>query len=266
MDNNCTDETKEFVQGFIANSSLTVRYVVERQGGLSYARNTGIKHAKGEIIVFTDDDVTVDTHWIERLHSAFQQFGCSAVGGKIIPVWPGPKPPWFEDQGPFATPKAITAFDLGQEVCPASVAPYGANMAFRRRIFEEHGMFRTDLGRTKDVLMGGEDIELFQRLASVGEKVLYIPTAIVFHPVAPERTQRSYFERWCFNAARSQVRMVGFPLHVARCFGLPRYLFRSLTTALLRWIVSIDSKRRFYYKLQVLSIIGTLAEARRLRA
>ena len=265
VDNNSQDATRRVVEEFESKALLPVRYVLEAQPGLSYARNKGILEAKGEIILFTDDDVIVDPNWLSQMESAFDRLDCPAAGGRIVPVWEGQKPAWFQENGQFATPKAIVSFDLGSEVCEPESAPYGANMAFRRRLFEEHGMFRTDLGRTKDVLLGGEDIEYFQRLRKAGEKVLYVPDAFVYHPVAVERTRKSYFQSWCFNAARSQVRLEGFPRNVVFWLGIPRYLFRTFVENAMKWMVSLEPKRRFYYKLQVCIAAGTIAEAWRTR-
>lgn len=265
VDNNSTDATRAVVEEFESKRELPLRYVFEARQGLSSARNTGIHEARGDVIVFTDDDVIVDPHWLAHIESAFEQLDCAAVGGRIVPVWPGAKPAWFQEEGQFATPKAIVSFNLGNEVCEPKTSPYGANMAFRRRVFEERGLFRTDLGRTKDVLMGGEDIEFFRRLKKAGDKVLYIPDALVYHPVAAERTRQSYFQSWCFNAARSQVRLEGFPRIMVFYLRVPRYLFRSLIENTVKWLVSVEPKRRFYYKLQLYIVAGTILEARKLR-
>ena len=92
-----------------------------------------------------------------------------------------------------------------------------------------------------------------------------MPYAIVFHPVSEERMRRSYFQDWCFNGARSQVRLEGFPKNAVSYGGVPRYLFRDLAESAVKWIVSLEPKRRFYYKLQIHIIAGTILEACRTR-
>jgi glycosyltransferase involved in cell wall biosynthesis len=49
-----------------------VRYAAEPRPGLSAARNAGIRHASGEIIAFTDDDVSVHPAWTKAIVRAFQ--------------------------------------------------------------------------------------------------------------------------------------------------------------------------------------------------
>ena len=57
VDNNSTDGTRELAARYVAAHPERVRYVFERQQGLSYGRNTGIAAARGAIVAFTDDDV-----------------------------------------------------------------------------------------------------------------------------------------------------------------------------------------------------------------
>ena len=60
VDNNSGDPTRQVVQDFSKMSRWPVIYLFEGQQGLSYARNTGIRHAKGPVMAFLDDDVVVD--------------------------------------------------------------------------------------------------------------------------------------------------------------------------------------------------------------
>jgi glycosyltransferase involved in cell wall biosynthesis len=264
VDNNSCDATKDVVERFRATSGIPIRYVFEPQPGLSHARNTGISQARGNIILFTDDDVTVDKHWVTRIRAAFREHDCMAVGGRIHAVWPGPKPSWFQERGPYASPPAITFFDLGDAVCVPEQPPVGANMAFRRQAFEKYGTFRVDLGRVTNMLMGGEDFEFFDRLRNGGERVLYIPDAIVHHPVTQERLEKRYFESWAFNAARSGIRYSGLEKAAVYYFGIPRYYFRMLLENLVMYWCTFNPDRRFFYKLQVYILAGRMLETRRL--
>jgi len=264
IDNNSRDSTRQVVEHFIATTALPLKYVFEPKPGLSNARNTGIEYAHGSVIAFTDDDVTVEKHWLANLYQAFQKFDCIAIGGRIFPVWPGSKPSWFQERGAFATPKAIVYFDLGDKVCVPDSHPYGANMAFRREAFAKYGTFRVDLGRVANSLMGGEDIEFFERLKRSGESVLYIPDVVVHHPVTNDRLEKRYFQSWCFNAARTAVRFEGLPQSVVYCLGLPRFYFRDLLENLAKYLFTWNSSRRFYYKLQVCIVAGRIVETRRI--
>src|SRR5712692_10304016 len=110
VDNNSNDQTKKVVEEFASTSGLKVRYVHESTQGHTYARNRGIETAKGEIVVFTDDDVAVDEFWLANVRHAFDDFDCLAIGGRIVAVWDAAKPRWLQEDGPYALAKAIVSF------------------------------------------------------------------------------------------------------------------------------------------------------------
>jgi glucosyl-dolichyl phosphate glucuronosyltransferase len=266
VDNNSTDDTAEVVKTFAAASSFSVRYVFEINQGLSHARNAGINAARGDIVAFTDDDVTVDPRWLCELRKIFEQFGCIGVGGRIVPVWIGQKPSWLELDGPHSLYSGtLVSFDLGEEPCELSTSPIvGANMAFKKVAFEKHGFFRTDLGKRGNDPMGGEEVEFCTRLSRAGDKLVYAPSAVVYHPVPKARLKKSHFQSHYFNWGRYTARVNGFPENATRYFGVPRYLFRTLLARICRWLFAFDSQRRFRHKLQVCESLGEISEAHRI--
>jgi glycosyltransferase involved in cell wall biosynthesis len=264
VDNNSKDTTRQVIEEFAAAAPFPVRYVFESCPGLSYARNTGIEKTTGEIIAFTDDDVTVEKSWLTNIHAAFKQPEYKAIGGKVAPVWSVPQPVWFAEKGPFATPRAIVSFDLGDKPCIAHAYPCGANMAFRREVFARYGNFRVDLGRIKDTLLGGEDFDFFQRMMNGGDQIFYFPGAIIFHPVTEDRLDKKYFEAWCYNGGKSSVRFEGLPKNTVYWFGFPRFYVRTLLESAVKYFFTFEPKRRFYYKLQVYITLGRIVETRKL--
>ena len=263
VDNNSKDDTAAVVEEFSITSGLHVRYAFESRQGLSYARNTGVQEASGEIIAFTDDDVEVDKLWILRLGEIFGELDCMAAGGRVIPVWSSPKPLWFyEEQSPSLS-GVIAHFDLGDVVCETTTAPFGANMAFRKEAFSKYGLFRADLGRKGDVLISGEETEFCHRLVQGKEKIAYDPRAVVYHPVQEERTQKKYVQSWFFHRGWAQFRVDGIAQGAVCYYGVPRYLFRKISESFFAWIFSIESKNRFRNKLRTYHIAGMIAESRR---
>src|SRR6266540_2548384 len=87
VDNNSRDDTRAVVEGFARTARFPVRYVFAGRQGLCHARNTGITVARGEVMAFTDDDVTVDPCWLWHLKRTFDQCDCMGVAGRIVPVW-----------------------------------------------------------------------------------------------------------------------------------------------------------------------------------
>jgi glucosyl-dolichyl phosphate glucuronosyltransferase len=266
VDNNSSDNTRAVIEEFGRSSGLEVRYVFEGKQGLSHARNAGVGAARGEVIAFTDDDVTVDPKWVASLRQAFTQFNCTGAGGRTIAVWSCSKPAWFEDEGPYALSGPIISFDLGDSPSEMVQAPIGANMAYRADAFEKYGHFRTDLGRMGASMMAKEDTEFGRRLMKAGQKIFYVPDAVVYHPVESKRLKKSFFQSWYYMDGRAALRESQRRYTTVKYFGIPRFFFRLLVVASMKWLSAVDRRRRFYYKLTAYRLAGLMAEARHLSA
>jgi glucosyl-dolichyl phosphate glucuronosyltransferase len=257
VDNNSKDKTREVIQTFAESVPFCVRYIFEGQQGRSSALNAGIEAARNQIIAFTDDDVIVHTEWVTSLRQAFAECNCAAVGGRIIPVWHHPKPDWLEMEGQ----QAVVHFDLGNEMKEIKDPPLGANSAFRKDNFEKYGLFRLDLGVSgSDHGIVCEDTEFGWRLLRAGEKIVYAPKALIYHPVDPHRATKAYFLKWYYNAGRSVVR-AGDPPEMTTYFGVPRWLVRRIAINLGKWMFTFDKKRRFRHKLQTFMDTGKIIES-----
>jgi glucosyl-dolichyl phosphate glucuronosyltransferase len=264
VDNNSTDNTREVCQDFIARNPARFRYLFEKRQGKSFALNTGIAGARGDILVFTDDDVTVDKRWLAETIKIFDAYPCIGVGGRIVDVWQGKKPSWLSLEGPYKLMAAIVKYDLGDEPRALRTPPFGANLALKKAAFATYGGFRTDLGPTAGKEIRGEDTELCWRILHDGETMIYAPSAIVFHPVAESRISKRYFEEWYYAFGQATARMERAPERTTRYFGFPRYMLRSWFGDLCAWVIAFPTKRRFFYKLQAWNSWGRLMEERRL--
>jgi GT2 family glycosyltransferase len=157
---------------------------------------------------------------------------------------------------------AIIEYDFGEATRDVASPPIGANMAFRREAFTRYGLFRTDLGVSGKERISGEDTDFSRRLLRGGDRVLYLPSATIYHPVEPERLQKRYFERWYYNYGRTMVRAHPAKINSAVTYlGVPRHLFRSLFTDGMRWLTAFDPQRRFYHKLRCYHYLGEITES-----
>ena len=261
VDNNSVDSTRDVVLGFGKTADFPVRYLFEKVQGRSAALNTGIREAGGHIVAFTDDDVLLDSAWLSNVTRTFERWDCSAVAGRVVPQWNHPKPDWLDMDGHFA----VTNFDLGDETQEIRVAPLGANSAFRKEMFQKYGLFRLDLGvRGGKHTITCDDTELGERLIRGGEKIVYCPHAIIYHPVDPKRTTKRFFMSWYYYNGISVTRMAGVTQGGVFWFGAPRWLYREMFTNLARWVFTWEGKRRFRHKLQTFQSIGKIVESRRL--
>jgi glucosyl-dolichyl phosphate glucuronosyltransferase len=259
VDNNSTDATRLVVEKYMRK--LPLRYIFEGKQGRSAALNAGIAAATGEVVAFTDDDILLDRFWLSNLTNTFQQHECAGVAGRVVAQWNHPKPSWLtmEDQ------LAIVRFDFGDELQPIRVPPLGANSAFRREVFERHGLFRLDLGVSGSKhKITCDDTEFGERLIRAGEKIIYCPTAVVYHPVDAKRATKKYFRSWYYYNGRSLTRTAGMPQEGRFYFGVPRWMYRELGTAIVRWLFTLDRALRLHRQFKTYRALGNVVETRRL--
>src|SRR5208283_2732953 len=255
VDNNSQDRTPEVVEDFCLRFPGRFRYLFEPQPGKSYALNSGIRNATGNILAFIDDDVTVDPAWLANLTSSLHCGGWQGAGGRIILLWPDKVPNWVTMDGPRAR-HGLPGFDQGEVAKELDGPPFGTNMAFRREMFEKYGDFRTDLGPSPYSQIRAEDTEFGRRLIAAGVKLRYEPSAVVFHPVPEERMRKNYLLQWWFDNGRAQARhFQSEPLHLS-C---------ALLAWMMRWALAHEPRLRFYRKLVVYEKTGELLEYSRLR-
>lgn len=256
VDNNSSDRTHAVVDEFCSRYPGRFRYLFEPQQGLAHARNSGIREAQSEILAFTDDDVTLEPTWLQNLTASLHQGEWAGAGGRIIPLWTRPIPKWLATDNPHMMGPFV-AFDLAKEAGPLTRPPYGANMAYRREVFEKYGTFRVDLGRSGGNLQGREDVEFANRLLSAGERLRYEPNAVVHHVVPEWRMEKGYVLRWWFWFGRTEVVESGPPTRTGWHFGgVPLYLFRRLARWTLQWIFTIGASRRFVCLLNMWYLAG----------
>jgi glycosyltransferase involved in cell wall biosynthesis len=253
VDNNSRDETRDVVEDFCRRYPGRLRYLLEPRQGKSYALNTGIREAQGDVLAFVDDDVTVEPTWLGNLTSDLHNSEWAGAGGRIILQWPPKIPRWLSVEGPL-TRHGFPGFDQGREAKQLIGPPFGTNMAFRKEMFEKHGMFRTDLGPTPASEIRGEDTEFGRRLIAAGERLRYEPSAIVYHPVPENRINKKHLLKWWYDNGRADARefQVGAVQEFCR-----------LAAWMLRWTVALEPRVRFHRKLVVWEKVGKLTECYR---
>ena len=201
IDNNSTDHTRAVVDEFAA-AHPAPRYVRETKQGLDHARNRAIAEARGEIIVFGDDDILVQPDWLAQMAVPFladRQRRIGAVGGEVIPVFPDGLPEWVREW------HAPLAFRPGAGPLEARHSPMGANLAFPKWVFEQLGSFHTALDRAAGHYFSGGDSEMVRRIRAAGLDVWFSPAAAVKHQMPASRTTFRYAARHAFDSARSRV-------------------------------------------------------------
>lgn len=262
VDNNSSDETAAVVARIAAGSQGRLRYAFEPRQGLSHGRNTGIALARAPIIAFTDDDVRVASDWIAQLDETFEAHPeIHYVGGQILPHWLAPPPAWLT-QAHWA-PLALQ--DYGDQPLVSgrerAVCLVGANLAFRRRVFDIVGMFTPALGRVKDGIGSTEDHDMQLRTWRAGMLGLYVPTLRAVADVTADRLMKRYHRRWHRGHGRHCAMMrlrelvpadlgpLTEPADIVTLFGAPAFVYADLARTGYNWVRAISRRgdARFYF-------------------
>lgn len=208
VNNNSTDNSESIIKDTISNyPEIRFAYFIEMNQGHTYSRNRGISESSGEILAFIDDDAFVGAKYCQSLIEYFKKnSSVSAIGGKIIPVYEESEPNWISK---YLLP-LVASLDLGdkERTLKGTKFPIGANMAFRKSIFNKYGVFDIGLGRRADELEGGDEKEMFLRLKKGRELVRYVPEAVVEHIIPPHRLKESYIKGLAIGVGTSEKKRI----------------------------------------------------------
>lgn len=235
VNNNCSDDT----DGILARHRGTLPLVrlFESAPGQSVCRNVAARASRGDLIVWTDDDVIVPPEWLAEYAQGAAAFPEAAFFG-------GPIRPLFEQRPPKWMPSALTAFgflwaslDLGPYARPLLPGEYvyGANMAFRAAA--ANGL-AFDVGRchVSGQLGGGDDTEMIDRLRSREHIGMWLPGAVLQHVIPADRMAPEYVTRRMYQSARMNPSPL--PPGAKTWSGVPRYIWRLyLINLIKRWFL-----------------------------
>lgn len=168
VDGNSTDSTREIV------SQFPVKLLVEERPGLNAARNTGIKHSGGEIIVFTDSDCVVPRDWVKRMTENFQDSQVGCVGGSVRGYYDSFLSQYC-DESIVPVLRIFRKRKVLHKVNPPLQYPAGCNMAIKREVIEEAGLF------DENIKYGFDEDELVERICKKGHKMVLDPEVLVKH-------------------------------------------------------------------------------------
>ncbi|GLS79867.1 glycosyltransferase [Paracoccus marinus] len=245
VDNGSTDHTAEVVQSF--DGRLPIRRIVEPTPGLSNARNAGVAAARGDYILWTDDDVVIDPGWLAAYADAFSAYPDAVVfGGVIEPVYEEEPPAWFrENEDLLAT--IVAKRDLGperrlMENVPGTI-PYGANYALRAAEQKRH-RYDPALGVSPTHKRLGEETMVIDAIRKEGGAAVWVPAARVRHLIPAKRLTMDYVrvysesagETWAYLSETSGADVMGPPVPRGgrRFLGAPVWTIRKMVQGQLK--------------------------------
>lgn len=179
VENDSIDKVSQVVDSFRENTSFEIKYFLETNQGLCYARNRTVLEAHNSTFcVFVDDDQIVDSKWMVELVKCKEEFDCDAVYGS--------NPPIFEKEIP----------DYMQNFYKHIYQPYGSILNYAATncllirydlLINEEGPFDLRLN-----FLGGEDMLLTTNLVKKGCRIISNPNAVAFEMIPSERLNFSY--------------------------------------------------------------------------
>jgi glycosyltransferase involved in cell wall biosynthesis len=238
VDNASTDETPE-TGARLAAADSRVKIWREDELGLSAARNTALKKAQGQYVLFLDDDATAEPGWLAAYRdflSAPPSEKIAVVGGPVYPDYEIPPPKWINIQvmgQPGGSPKRISHKD----------GPWGSNSAYRRDLALAVGMFDTRLGHKGEKMMSREESDLNFRLENAGHELWWLPAAAIRHFVSSSRMKFRAMMRAKFAEGQSTAiqrlksRRQGLDrgfYRAGRIVGAPFHILVHLLVALIK--------------------------------
>lgn len=263
VNNNCTDQTDEVLARH--EGDLPLRRLLEQNQGLSHARNCATGVAKGELLIWTDDDVLVEPDWLSAYVAASKRWPTAQYFGGLIDPWYEKKPPhWISrDLDRFEGMILIRNLDTQERLLQPREHVFGANMAFRRGVYAER-KFDARLGRSGTQNILGEETEFQKDLEAEGIRGVWVPAARIRHFVPAQRITKAYC--WSYNQGlgRTRIRLEGAP-EGRTLWGAPRWMYRKLWAARLkaRWLQLTGSNQWIGEYITAANVSGMIVECRK---
>ncbi|MGA2387236.1 MAG: glycosyltransferase family 2 protein [Candidatus Bathyarchaeia archaeon] len=227
VDNASTDGSIEFAKAKYPNQNLKITQN-QRNLGFAMGNNVGIKHSKGEYLVFLNNDTEVEEKWLKELIDVMKtDRNIGAAQCKLLLMHERRK---FDNAGGyvdrFISPivRGIEEYDYGQydEITEIFWAK-GAAFAVKRKVLNEVGLF------DEDYFLEYEETDLCWRIWLKGYKILFVPKSIVFHAGGASISRKKLETYYCFHRNHITTLLKNYDLmNVAKY--LPPLLFIKIAT------------------------------------
>ncbi len=235
VDNNSTDDTQSILREF--STRLPLRALSEPRQGKSHALNLAREQAKGQYILWTDDDVLVEPTWLLEYCRAFDRYPDAGIfGGRIRPFLEGTPPTWLVRL--LSHPRVAGAYgvnDLGPTPRPLSelVMAYGANMAVRTDVQQRYP-YDTRIGPVGKHYVQGEETALLFTMLAGGVSGWWLPGPLVWHVIPARHQTIAHLRRYFVGSGEGRgLRMKD--IGARKLLDRPLYLLREAIEAELRF-------------------------------
>jgi len=197
VDNNSADNTRQIIADWQNKSTIPLLYVFESRQGVHYARNTAFKHAKGEILYYTDDDMIADVDLLQEIVKPFSYDArVASVTGRVLPKWEQEPPQWVLD----LCLNGLLSLQNRQEcliISPDDCGVYSCHQAMRREAFAQSGGFNPE--NTAGEWIGDGETGLNIKFKELGYWFGFIGSSIIYHMIPPQRMTQNYLNKRLAN-------------------------------------------------------------------
>jgi glycosyltransferase involved in cell wall biosynthesis len=234
VDNASSDSTLQILESF--REKLPLHILREPRRGKNSALNTGLQHASGDLIVFTDDDVIPHADWLSQMcKCAEANPDYDVFGGRILPHWSTDPDPVVMNNAPLGVTYALTPDEqVDGPVFPGLI--WGPNMAVRKSVFAAGHRFNESVGPTGGNYIMGSETEFTIRIHRAGHKSWFCDAARVKHIIRTHQMSRDWVVKRAYRFGRNQwVQESGSGFSVPCIAGIPRWRLAALGQQYALW-------------------------------
>lgn len=240
VDNGCELHIKDMVNSY--QKLLPIIYLQEPMPGKNAALITGLKKARANILIFTDDDVIAESDWLIELIAGVERLPTyDLFGGRIVPHLPDGVTDdlaLLQRQDAFIKSAYVIAdWDLPEGPIKAGHI-WGPNMAVRRRVFDAGINFNPNIGPNGNNYIMGSESDFLNHAAMKGYKSAFIPAACVKHQIRPEQLSLKWLAGRAFRWGRGSVRR-NKPESNYRVMNAPVYLYKKFIGEYFKYLQAI---------------------------
>jgi succinoglycan biosynthesis protein ExoM len=246
VDNDATGPSRAACEARAHEFVLGLRYEVEPQRGITYARNRAVAAAGPDVdfIAMIDDDEVPEPTWLSALLRVQANYDADIVAGPVLPYFPAPPSEWVRDGRFFDRPRYETGYELPHA--------HTHNVLVRRAVFDATGRFDD-----RFALTGGEDLQFFRRAKATGARIVWANDASVEEWIPASRANLGWLLRRAYRsgATLGQVDRDRPDAIVARPMRVVRGLGRMVQGALLTPVALVSFRWRQVRLVRALQLI-----------
>lgn len=191
IDNNSKDNTEKFLKEIKYDN---VRKIFIQQQGLNICRNVALAEAKFNNLVYIDDDAYPDNDWLESFRNNIEdQSNIAIYAGKTINEYETIRPEYLSHKYDYL----FGAKDYGDNkfFLNKLQSPGGGNMMINKAIIKRLGGFNERFDRKGTCLLSNGETELVTKIFDNNFKIIYIPTAKIYHWIGVNRLTKNWLIR-----------------------------------------------------------------------